>query len=249
MKSLFFLLLFCTSALALSDKELDSIGRRVWQNECGGTRDGLTSWNTGENFASLGIGHFIWYPKGIRGPFEESFPGLVRFLGENGVKTPAWFAGDCPWSSRTEFQGAFRSDRMNELRDLLASTIRLQSRFLAGRMQRALPKMLEAAPSSERENIKRQFERLAATGAGTYALIDYVNFKGEGTKETERYKGEGWGMLQVLEGMRGSGAGAAREFGESAARVLTRRVQNAPAERNEARWLPGWKNRVRGYGE
>lgn len=236
------------AAFALSDGELDSIGRRVWQNECGGTRDGLTSWNSGENFASLGIGHFIWYSKGARGPFEESFPGLVRFLSENGVKTPGWLAGDCPWDSRADFQADFRSARMNELRDLLASTIRLQSRFLAARMQRALPKMVGAAPSAQRENIRRQFERLAATGAGTYALIDYVNFKGEGTKESERYKGEGWGMLQVLAGMRGSGPGAAKEFGESAANVLTRRVRNAPAERHEERWLPGWKNRVAGYG-
>lgn len=248
MKSLILLLLLATPVLALTDKELGSIGRRVWQNECGGTRDGLTSWNTGENFASLGIGHFIWYPKGARGPFEESFPSLVRFFGENGVKTAAWMSGDCPWSSRAEFQAAMRSDRMNELRDLLASTIRLQSRFLAQRMQRALPKILDAAPASQRENVRRQFERLAATGAGTYALIDYVNFKGEGIKESERYQGEGWGLLQVLAGMQGSGAGAAREFGESAARVLTRRVKNSPPERGEARWLPGWKNRVAGYG-
>ncbi len=242
------LLAVSADALALSDKELDSIGRRVWQNECGGTREGLTSWNTGENFASLGIGHFIWYPKGVRGPFEESFPELVKFLSESGVKTPAWLGGDCPWSARAEFQAAARSERMNELRDLLASTIRLQSRFLALRMQRALPKMLDAAPASQRENVRRQFERLAATGAGTYALIDYVNFKGEGIKESERYKGEGWGLLQVLAGMNGRGVGAAREFGESAAAVLTRRVKNSPPDRGEARWLPGWKNRVSGYG-
>jgi hypothetical protein len=237
-----------TEALALTDKELDSIGRRVWQNECGGTREGLTSWNAGENFASLGIGHFIWYPKGVRGPFEESFPGLVRFFSENGVKTLAWLDGDCPWNSRAEFQAAFQSARMKELRDLLASTIRLQSRFLALRMQGALPKMLAAAPASQRENVKRQFERLAATGEGTYALIDYVNFKGEGIKETERYQGEGWGLLQVLAGMHGSGAGAAREFGQSAAAVLARRVKNSPPDRGEARWLPGWKSRVHGYG-
>jgi hypothetical protein len=248
MKPLLILLLTATAASALTDRELDSIGRRVWQNECGGTRDGLTSWNGGENFASLGIGHFIWYPKGARGPFEESFPGLVRFLSAQGVKTPGWLEGDCPWSSRAEFQAAFRSERMNELRDLLASTIRLQSRFLAQRMQRALPKMLDAAPAAQRENIRRQFERLAATGTGTYALIDYVNFKGEGTKDTERYKGEGWGLLQVLAAMRGAGPGAAREFGEAAAAVLTRRVHNAPPERHEERWLPGWKNRVGGYG-
>src|ERR1700759_965933 len=95
-------------ARALSDAELDSIGRRVWQNECDGTREGLTSWNVGENFASLGIGHFIWYPKGINGPFEESFPPLVKFLSANGAKVPAWLKpdDDCPWSSRAEFLAA-----------------------------------------------------------------------------------------------------------------------------------------------
>ena len=243
------LLALSLHSLALSDKELDSIGRRVWQNECNGTREGLTSWNEGENFASLGIGHFIWYPKGVNGPFEESFPKLVKFLAANGVKTPAWLEGDCPWTTRAEFQADSRSARMNELRDMLAATIRIQSRFLAQRMQAALPKMLAEAPAAQRENVRKQFERLAASGSGTYALIDYVNFKGEGTKAEERYRGEGWGLLQVLAGMRGSGAGAAGEFGESAAAVLTRRVQNSPPDRGEARWLSGWKSRVRGYGE
>jgi len=234
---------------ALTDAELDRIGRRVWQNECGGSRDGLTSWNAGENFASLGIGHFIWYPKGVRGPFEESFPKLAEFLAKNGVSVPSWLRGDCVWNSRAEFQAEFRSARMNELRDLLASTIKLQSRFLANRMEGALPKILEAAPASERGNISAQFRRLSATGAGTFALIDYVNFKGEGTKETERYAGDGWGLLQVLEGMRGSGPGAAAEFGQSAASVLSRRVKNSPPARGEAKWLPGWKNRVRAYAD
>lgn len=243
------LLVLNVSALALSDAELDSIGRKVWQNECGGTRDGLTSWNTGEAFASLGIGHFIWYPKGADGPFDESFPGLAKFLAANGAKVPDWLHGDCPWNTRAEFQADFRSTRMNELRDLLASTIRLQSRFLAMRMEAALPKMLASAPAAQRANVRAQFERLAATGPGTFALIDYVNFKGEGVKKEERYKGEGWGLLQVLAGMEGSGGGAPREFGESAGRVLTRRVENAPPERKESRWLPGWKNRVRAYGE
>ena len=234
---------------ALSDKELDKIGHRVWQNECGGTRDGLTSWNAGENFASLGIGHFIWYPAGVRGPFDESFPRLITFLAENGAAVPDWLreARACPWSSRAEFQADFRSPTMNQLRNMLAMTIRLQSQFLAMRMEAALPKMLEAAPAGERGRVKANFEKLSATGPGTFALIDYVNFKGEGTKPTERYKGEGWGLLQVLSEMQ-PGGNAAESFGESAARVLERRVRNAPAERNEARWLPGWKNRVRTYG-
>ncbi len=240
------LLLVAASAQALSPRELDSVGRRVWQNECGGTREGLTSWNTGENFASLGIGHFIWYPKGVNGPFDESFPSLVKFLAANGAKTPDWLAGDCPWNTRAEFLAAAKGEKLSALRDLLASTVSLQARFLAQRMEAALPKMLAAAPAGEREKIRANYQHLAGTSAGTFALIDYVNFKGEGTKDTERYQGEGWGMLQVLAGMNGSDAAA---FGRSADEVLTRRVRHAPPERNEARWLPGWKNRVRAYAQ
>lgn len=251
MKVLLILLLACASATAaLSEKELESIGRRVWKNECAGTREGLTSWNSGENFASLGIGHFIWYPRGVRGPFEESFPKLLRFLSSHSVKLPAWLAdaSDCPWQSRAQFDAALHSAKMNELRDILASTVAIQSQFLAQRMEEALPKMLNAAPSADRGNIRSQFNRLSSTGSGMFALIDYVNFKGEGTKPEERYKGEGWGLMQVLNGMHGSGPGGAKEFGRSAEAVLTRRVKNSPPDRHEAKWLPGWSSRVRAYG-
>ena len=136
---------------------------------------------------------------------------------------------DCPWKTRAEFQAASRGSQMNELRDLLASTITQQSRFLARRMEQSLPKMTAAAPANRREHVRRQFERLAATGKGTFALIDYVNFKGEGTNPKERYKGEGWGLLQVLEGMDADVNPPAKAFGDSAARVLARRVKNSPA--------------------
>ena len=251
MRRIFCLLVGCMLTAALhagfDDGSLVSIGRRVWQNECGGTREGLTSWNSGENFASLGIGHFIWYPKGAEGSFEESFPELLLFLSANAVKLPAWLKpADCPWKTREEFLAASHSRQMNELRDLLASSIRLQTRFLFLRMERALPKLLTAAPANRREHVKNQFDRLAATGKGTFALIDYVNFKGEGTNPKERYKSEGWGLLQVLDGMSGK-ASTVREFSESAARVLARRVKNSPPMRKESRWLPGWTRRVKAY--
>ena len=244
-----FFLVAATRGLALTERELDAVGRRVWQNECAGTRDGLTSWNEGEGFASLGIGHFIWYPAGARGPFEESFPALVRFLAAQGARPPPWLDGACPWRTRAEFQAAFHGEKLTALRELLAGTIHLQARFLAQRMEAALPKMLAAVPAVERAKVRAQFARLAGSRAGTFALIDYVNFKGEGTKDSERYRGEGWGLLQVLAGMHGTGAGVAREFGESAAAVLARRVRNAPPERHEERWLAGWQERVRAYGE
>ena len=92
------------STIALSHAEASRIGRKIWQNECNGTVAGLTSWNEGENFASLGIGHFIWALKGQRGPFEESFPKLVGFISSRGAKLPTLLLGmgeiPCPWNSR-----------------------------------------------------------------------------------------------------------------------------------------------------
>jgi len=230
----------------LSDAQALAIGKRIWKNECAGTFSGLTSWNAGENFASLGIGHFIWYPEGAQGPFEESFPKLVRYLAGRGVKVPAWMGGACPWRTRAAFLADAQAPRMVELREILKETIGLQAQFAAARMEEALPKMLAAAPSGEREKIKWNFLRVAAAPMGFYALMDYVNFKGEGTSPTERYQGEGWGLLQVLEAMPSEGPALA-QFAAAAKKVLDRRVKNAPPERHESKWLPGWKNRVETY--
>src|SRR5262249_41726179 len=194
-----------------------------------------TSWNAGEDFASLGIGHFIWYPAGKRGPFEESFPRLLEFLRQQKVPLPAWLTRDtpCPWSNREAFLAEFHSARMNELRALLASTVPQQARFAAMRLEAALPLMLEAAPASQRAQLRARFENVAAAPRGIYALVDYVNFKGEGVKLTERYNGEGWGLLQVLQAMHGDpvGTAATREFSASAIRVLAARVANSPPAR------------------
>jgi hypothetical protein len=240
------------SGITLSHGDALRIGKRIWQNECNGTVAGLTSWNEGENFASLGIGHFIWYPKGQRGPFEESFPKLVAFISSRGVKLPELFSGasdlPCPWNSRAEFLRAQQTPEMKQLRQFLADTVDLQTEFLIGRLENALPKMLAEAAPSDRANVQQQFERMASTRQGCYALTDYVNFKGEGVLHTERYQGQGWGLLQVLESMHASSSAAAvDEFSRSAKAVLIRRVRNAPAQRRESRWLSGWIQRVNSY--
>ena len=223
-------LAFVGSALAqsitISDQQALAIGKRIWKNECAGTVSGLTSWNKGEDFASLGIGHFIWYPAGKRGPFEESFPQLAAYLAAGGSKLPGWMRGACPWSTRAQFMADFDSARMRNLRELLASTVGSQARFCAQRLQQALPLMLKSAPKAERDRIRANFYRVAAESLGMYALIDYVNFKGEGTNPSERYKGEGWGLLQVLEAM-GNGP-ALKAFSRAAGKVLSRRVENSP---------------------
>ena len=230
----------------LSEAQALEIGRRIWKNECGGTVSGLTAWNAGEEFASLGIAHFIWYPPGKPGPFEESFPRLVKYLAGCDVQVPEWLHGACPWKSRSQFMADFQSSRMVQLRNLLKATIAWQARFAALRLEQALPKMLAAAPDAARKTINANFYRVAGERLGLYALMDYVNFKGEGVSRTERYRGQGWGLLQVLAAMPETGP-ALPGFVKAADEMLTLRVANSPPSRDEARWLPGWRNRLRTY--
>jgi hypothetical protein len=235
--------------LNLSEKESAEVGHKIWRNECGGTVAGLTSWNAGEEFPSLGIGHFIWYPQGTKGPFDESFPKMLGYIKDHGAKVPEWLTPSmpCPWLSRAEFLKDQNGERMKQLRDMLSSTVGLQTDFIVQRLEDALPKILEKAPEGDRERIKKQFNRVLGAGsAGAFALIDYVNFKGEGILDSEKYNGEGWGMLQVLQGM-SEKTPVVQSFSDSAKEVLARRVRNSPPARNEQKWLPGWTRRVNDY--
>ena len=237
--------------LALNSAQKAQIGRTIWQNECAGTVAGLTTWNTGEEFPSLGIGHFIWYPQGFQGRFNETWPQFVAFARERGVTPPAvGLQRHSPWRTKEQFTREFNSAEMKGLREWLSRNVEVQTDFIIARSRAALPKMLEAAPAGERERIRANYQKVSTTPQGMYALIDYVNFKGEGTVVTERYQGRGWGLLQVLGEMKDvpSGAPAAREFAGAAKRVLSRRITLSPPERGEKRWEAGWHNRCDTYG-
>lgn len=239
------------AAIKLAPADAQRIGRKIWQNECNGTVAGLTSWNTGEEFASLGIGHFIWYPDGKPGPFEESFPQLVAFVSGHGARLPNMLLRPgplhCPWKSRTEFMRDQQTADMKQLRQFLADTVDLQTQFMVDRLDAALPKMLAETSAANRALVQARFQRLADSANGCYALIDYVNFKGEGVLHTERYNDQGWGLLQVLEQMQDGPTDGVVQFSRAAAAVLTRRVHNAPLSRKESRWLSGWIHRVNSY--
>ena len=86
-------------AITISHSDALKVGKRVWQNECNGTISGLTSWNQGEDFASLGIGHFIWYPKERRGPFEEEFPEAGKLRIKSGREVTDISSGRRPWTA------------------------------------------------------------------------------------------------------------------------------------------------------
>lgn len=248
-----------TNLVQPSKSEMQAIANKIWRNECAGTVAGLTSWNQGEEFASVGIGHFIWYPLDEQGErqattFAETFPQLLVFLHHRHVALPSWLyqpesgPAACPWKTRAAFLADMSSPKMGELRGMLNDTIALQAEFMMQRLTRALPSMLRTLPENRRPVVEERFYRVAAEPMGMYVLIDYLNFKGEGTKLSESYGGKGWGLLQVLDEMQpGSAEHATEQFAVAARQVLQRRVDNSPTERNEGRWLKGWLNRIDSY--
>lgn len=241
----------------LSAEEVVWISGKVFENECGDEDRCLLEWNTGENFLSLGLGHFIWYPQGVDGPFVESFPDFLKFVQQQSVQIPAWLIvkgggfADCPWRTKEEFLQSQESKQFLELKTFMKGTRAMQADFLIQRLHNALPEMLDRTPDADKEHVSSQFNRMVGTLVGIYTLVDYINFKGLGIAKTERYQGKGWGLLQVLGEMKGEDPGipAVEEFGQVAAKILAQRVENSPPERNEARWLKGWRRRVLSYAE
>lgn len=238
------------SSFLLTETQRTKIARKIWQNESSGTVKGLTAWNEGEDFPSLGIGHFIWYPKGANGPFTESFPQFISFARQRGLTPPAIaLTADAPWPSRSAFHSQFNTPAMSGLRSWLANNLTVQADFIIAKSQASLGKILSSASSADRARVQANYQKVSATPNGQYALIDYVNFKGEGINPKERYNGQGWGLLQVLQNMNSvpSGQAAASEFAASAKRTLGNRIKNSPSSRGESRWKSGWFNRCDTY--
>ena len=228
------------------------IGQKIWLNESGGKIDAITSWSANEEFASLGIGHFIWFPVGKWLPFEESFPALLEFMRKKNVRLPAWLDQPQipanPWTSRAEFRKNANSPQMKELKQFLLDTVAEQTQFMVERAQGAMEKILKTTPDgAEREHIVIQFTRVIRASENFYPLIDYINFKGEGTNpneaavNSETGRRQGWGLKQVLlrmNGVTGDPKAVRAEFADAAQFVLQQRVRNLPSNRVfEAGWL------------
>lgn len=232
-------------AVHLPSPLLRHIAEKIWKNECGQTFTGLTSWNQGEPFASLGIGHFIWFPANIHPPFHETFPALLTFLEQEGIELPKWLKINqfCPWNTKKEFDAHLNDPKMNELRQLLYNTLDCQALFISKRLHVTL----ERLSTRLSEKRKEMLETLQHSPQGLYALMDYFNFKGDGLDEKESYQGQGWGLLQVLSAIPETSQAPLADFVKAAKSVLKARVAHCPSERQEQKWLEGWLKRVDTY--
>jgi len=252
---LIFIVLFSLSSLPLSSapykvnlttSQAEQLGLLIWKNEGKQKVQHLTTWNRGEDFPSLGLGHFIWYPTTEKGPFNEQFPQLIEFMQKNSIALPKWLLETelAPWTSREQFYDDFNKPRLKELRILFSEQLEIQVRFIVQRLERAIPLIIENSTPAQQKIISKNLQQLS-TPEGIFTLLDYVNFKGEGVNKKERYQGQGWGLKQVLLAMPDQYENPLRSFGLAADEMLTRRVKNA--SRDEFRWLKGWRVRVHGY--
>lgn len=250
-----FLLVPMESFAAYQASVYNKIGNLIWRNECAQSHEKLTWWNKDEEFASLGIGHFIWYPAQEKNIFSQTFPDLLNYLHRNGTTLPAWLGrapalAACPWHNREEFFDAFNSEQMLELRTLLSSTIDLQTQFIVMRTQKKLKSLIARNITKNTSHLRLLIKQLQQSPRGFYALIDYINFKGEGTSAQERYNGQGWGLLQVLESIGKvdkHDTKIVEKFADAAKKLIIQRVKNSPPARNEQKFLAGWLNRINTY--
>jgi len=236
-----------------------TIAGRIFANETRAQTRYLTYWGAGEDFPSLGIGHFIWFPDGVDAPFDESFPLMVDYVRHHASacsSMPGWLSElqpfAAPWQSKQQFDDEQQSERMLELRQWLVETAPQQARYIVASFSARWNEL--QLPAEQKLALTRLLQRLVQTPQGLFAVVDYYNFKGLGSNPRERYQGEGWGLVQVLNDISKQPDSAdatdlLQRFSKAAAERLARRVSNAPPERNEARWLEGWRVRVADYRE
>ncbi len=228
----------------ISPQQLDRIAEKIYQNECARKREYLVWWSENEEFPSLGIGHFLWLPNDLKVPFEASFNKFLDICIYNDIEIPDIlknYNDGCIWNNRNEFLDPKNSNQIEQIKVWLENTKDVQAEFLYQRALNMLEDIIEYDPAT-----KNNIEKLLASDVGKFVVIDYINFKGSGLKFSERYKMQGWGLLQVLQNMKFN-PDPIDAFVKSAIEVLENRIKNSPPERNEKVFLNSWIKRFESY--
>ena len=176
------------------------IARKIWQNGCSGTVRGLVSWNRGEAFPSLGIGH-LFGSRPESGRSFEKVPPFVEFCRKRrGPTCLKWCYGSAPWKTREElYQGGCPGGLPDRMRQWLSSSASKCRRILSSTV---LWRPWTASGTSPAAPVKwRPGTMSRGVGAQWHVCLDRLRQfqKGEGTNPTEQYCGQGWGLRQVLE--------------------------------------------------
>lgn len=234
------------------EPDLETLADQLYQREAKGQENYLVHWNSGEQFASLGIGHFIWYPADVRPTFVETFPDLARFIDAT-EPMPAWLKAlaqtsdfALPWATREAFEQAKSETKLKQLRQWLARTQQQQAQFVWHQFQRLWQVRLTRLSHSQQSVLNDTLQALSQNPKAVFALVDYSHFKGVGAYPAEQYQHQGWGLIEVLLDL-AKQPKTLQHFKAAAKARLAQRVALSPPERNERRWLKGWFNRIDRY--
>lgn len=245
------------NSVELPLSELQWVGDKVYQNECASDPKYLSYWGKGEEFPSFGIGHFIWYVDSKEGPYQQTFPQMVAFVSRHS-SPPKWLNElkpfYSPWKNKTQFDQAWSSSKMMELRQWLLRTKAWQAEFIVQQFTQRFHDAMQPLSVNDSEYYQLLTLRLLQFKQGRFALIDYANFKGIGN-DKEQYQGQQWGLLSVLKTMDISKdqlnslteKQLMNTFKKAAKSRLLLRTQLAPKQRDEQRWLAGWYKRIERY--
>jgi hypothetical protein len=237
---------------SLHPKSVEYLRERIYENEAKRNPEYLVFWSEREDFPSLGIAHWIWFPqfspnydKSSLPTQEDSFPGLLRFIASEapklGIKIPAFLTDQNgqivlsnPFKNRSDF--LTRAEERNSLKKLLMDTLDLQTQYLIISISDKVERAIKLKTSGETE-YRRILLKIVSSPMGLYPIFDYVNFKGDGTDTT-------WGLLQVLDRLKGEGNPTVNHFAQACKETLEKRV----AERqNDKKFLNGWILRCNSY--
>jgi len=240
--------------LELSNEQLKQLAQKIESNETAGKDEYLTYWSKNEAFPSLGIGHFIWFPRGKSQVYKQTFPQLVAHLSKTSTP-PTWLAElkpfVCPWQTRQQFYADFNRPKLTQLRNWLRQTKLQQVSFIYQRFLTELNLAKSTLLTTESNQFDTNLKQLLQHPNALFAVIDYANFKGIGSNQLEVYekegKGVGWGLIDVILAIPNKKNINLEDFVTAAKFILKRRAEHAPKDKNEKRWLKGWYKRINNY--
>ncbi|MCX5923503.1 MAG: hypothetical protein NTU89_02950 [Candidatus Dependentiae bacterium] len=245
------LLLSQQNIMSLSPDVISRIGKQIWHNEASCREDYLTYWSDKESFPSFGIGHSIWIPQGHEVKYTQGFHPLCEHLKDNGIILPSWLEDSlstgAPWQNRTDFYND--QEKLQELRKLFSSTVAHQAQFMVIRLKNKLPEIINAAPKSKRKKVKRIIDLMLSSAIGTYVLVDYLNFKGDGLNPAEQSNGKSWGLLSVLLDMPENltQTNVTKAFTVAATKKLLMLIEHSGPDYNRLNFFGGWITRLNTY--
>ncbi len=90
---------------------------------------------------------------------------------------------------------------------------------------------------------------MLSSAVGTYILVDYLNFKGDGLNPLEKSNGKPWGLLSVLQDMPENltQENVTKAFTIAATKKLLMLIEHSSPDYKRLHFFGGWITRLNTY--